>query len=60
MSLPPQNYVRPPRCYYGLYEIKVQKFVAASNTMRFVSKFVRIHRAVLEIKHADVRTDGQT
>jgi hypothetical protein len=41
-------------------KLKYRNFVVASHTNGFVSKFVKIHPAVLEIKHAEVPTDGQT
>jgi hypothetical protein len=44
-------------CYYQLQEIEKYKFRVGSNGIMFLSKFIKIHPAFLELKYLDIVTD---
>lgn len=47
VSLPPNKFVHPLRCYYLMYEIKKYEYGMASNAITFIRNFIKILSVVL-------------
>jgi hypothetical protein len=56
VSLSPPKFAYPPRCYYGMCEIKYE-FGMVFNSTKFILNLTKIHLAVIKLKYAEGRTD---
>jgi hypothetical protein len=57
---PPHKFMRLLRCYYSLQENKKYEIGLASSGVTYMPHVVEVSPAVLDLKHTDEETGGQT
>jgi hypothetical protein len=58
--LPPYQFMRSPSCYCWLQETRSCEFLVACTSLTTSWKFVKFRSAALDLKLADIRTDGRS